>query len=138
MRNITVSVDDATYRHARIRAAELDTSVSALVREYLRRLTGGRLTAHPTGNGQELHEQYVRRLDDLFTDWDARGIGLRGYDRQTRDEVHDRERARLEMRMAVAEQQREFLETELADLKTGTEESQMEGKAGIAEGKPQV
>ena len=35
MRNITVSVDDATYRRARIRAAELDTSVSALVREYL-------------------------------------------------------------------------------------------------------
>ena len=39
MKNITVSVDDATYRHARIRAAELDTSVSALVRDYLRTLT---------------------------------------------------------------------------------------------------
>ena len=31
MRNITVSVDDDTYRRSRIRAAELDTSVSALV-----------------------------------------------------------------------------------------------------------
>ncbi len=39
MRNITVSVDDATYRRARIRAAELDTSVSALVREHLSALT---------------------------------------------------------------------------------------------------
>ncbi|MYI88821.1 MAG: hypothetical protein F4082_00700 [Gammaproteobacteria bacterium] len=38
MRNITVTVDDRTHRAARIRAAELDTSVSALVRDYLRTL----------------------------------------------------------------------------------------------------
>lgn len=35
MKNITVSVDDDTYRIARIRAAERDTSVSALVKRYL-------------------------------------------------------------------------------------------------------
>jgi hypothetical protein len=35
MKNITVSVDDDTYRRARIKAAERDTSVSALVRQYL-------------------------------------------------------------------------------------------------------
>jgi len=35
MRNITVSVDDETYRRARIKAAERDTSVSAMVREFL-------------------------------------------------------------------------------------------------------
>ena len=35
MKNITVSIDEGTYRRARIRAAELDTSVSALVRDYL-------------------------------------------------------------------------------------------------------
>ena len=40
MKNITVSVDDDTHRLARICAAELDTSVSALVREYLRALAG--------------------------------------------------------------------------------------------------
>ena len=33
MKNITVSVDEETHRLARIRAAELDTSVSALVRK---------------------------------------------------------------------------------------------------------
>lgn len=38
MKNITVSVDEKTHRMARIRAAELDTSVSALVRDYLRAL----------------------------------------------------------------------------------------------------
>ena len=40
MRNITVSVDDDTYRRSRNRAAELDTSVSALVRTHLRSLAG--------------------------------------------------------------------------------------------------
>ena len=35
MKNITLSVDDETYRLARIRAAEAGTSVSALVRAYL-------------------------------------------------------------------------------------------------------
>jgi hypothetical protein len=118
MRNITVSVDDATYRRARIRAAELDTSVSALVREFL-----GRLTGHAMGQAQEPHEQYVQGLDELFTDWDAHGIGLRGFDRLTREEVHDRERARMEMRRWVAEQQREALATELADLKTSDAEA---------------
>ena len=35
MKNITVTVDDETYRKARVRAAELDTSVSAVVRSFL-------------------------------------------------------------------------------------------------------
>lgn len=37
--NITVSVPDKVYRAARIRAAELGSSVSALVAEYLRSLS---------------------------------------------------------------------------------------------------
>ena len=35
MKNITVTIDDETHRRARVRAAELGTSVSALVKEYL-------------------------------------------------------------------------------------------------------
>ena len=42
MRNIPVSVHDDTYRRSRIRAAELDTSVSALVRGFLEGLVGFR------------------------------------------------------------------------------------------------
>jgi len=38
MKNITVSVDDETYRRARVRAAERDTSVSALVKQFLSNL----------------------------------------------------------------------------------------------------
>ena len=35
MKNITVSVPDAVYRQARVKAAEMDTSVSAEVRRFL-------------------------------------------------------------------------------------------------------
>ena len=38
VKNITVSVDEETHRLARLRAAELGTSVSALVRGYLKTL----------------------------------------------------------------------------------------------------
>jgi plasmid stability protein len=43
VKNITVSVPDDVYRRARIKAAERDTSVSALVREFLMTL-GEQLT----------------------------------------------------------------------------------------------
>ena len=45
MKNITVAVDDEVYRAARVVAAKRDTSVSALVREYLVSL------AKPAGRG---------------------------------------------------------------------------------------
>lgn len=38
MKNITVSLDDETYRRARMIAAQRDTSVSALVKQFLREL----------------------------------------------------------------------------------------------------
>jgi plasmid stability protein len=41
MKNITVSVDDETYRRARLKAAMEDTSVSALVRNFLAEIAKG-------------------------------------------------------------------------------------------------
>lgn len=41
MKNITVAVRDDVHRRARVRAAERDTSVSALVREFLEGLDEG-------------------------------------------------------------------------------------------------
>ena len=41
MKNITVSLDDELYRRSRIAAAESDTSVTALVREFLAGFTEG-------------------------------------------------------------------------------------------------
>jgi hypothetical protein len=42
MKNVTIALDDETHRKARIRAAELGTSLSALVKEYLNSLSEGR------------------------------------------------------------------------------------------------
>jgi plasmid stability protein len=41
MKNITVTVDEETYRRARVRAAEMDTSVSALVSGFLKNICAG-------------------------------------------------------------------------------------------------
>ena len=41
MKNITVSVDEETYRLSRVKAAEAGTSVSALVRGFLTELARG-------------------------------------------------------------------------------------------------
>ena len=38
MKNVTIALDDETHRTARIRAAEMGTSLSALVKDYLQRL----------------------------------------------------------------------------------------------------
>jgi hypothetical protein len=47
MKNVTIALDDETHRKARIRAAELGTSLSALVKDYLNRLAED--AAPPTG-----------------------------------------------------------------------------------------
>ena len=98
MRNITVSVDDATYRRARIRAAELDTSVSALVRDYLGSLVGpgGDRTASTEPGPEAAVELRRRTLDAVLADFAARGVGLRMADNLSREELYDRNAARAE------------------------------------------
>ncbi len=41
MKNVTIALDDEIHRQARIRAAELGTSLSAMVKDYLIELTSG-------------------------------------------------------------------------------------------------
>ena len=41
MKNVTIALDDETHRKARIHAAELGTSLSALVKDYLSSLAAG-------------------------------------------------------------------------------------------------
>jgi plasmid stability protein len=41
VKNVTIALDDETHRRARIRAAELGTSLSALVKHYLATLGDG-------------------------------------------------------------------------------------------------
>ena len=76
MKNITVSLPDDVYRRARIKAAERDTSVSALVREFLLRL------------GEE--ESDFERRRRLQTEVLASVKNFRAGDRVTREEAHER------------------------------------------------
>ena len=77
MKNITVSLDDDVYRQARIRAAERDTSVSALVREFLVRL------ASEESEANRLKREEARLRDSIRA--------FRAADRIGRDELHRRE-----------------------------------------------
>ena len=91
VKNITVSVDEETHRSARIRAAELGTSVSALVRNYLRSLSrDGASGAEDTRSGAATSGALRRTdLEDVVADFEARGVGLRMSDNLTRDELYD-------------------------------------------------
>jgi len=76
MKNITVAVPDDVYRNARIRAAERGTSVSALVAEYLRSLSGRQAEFSRLEAQQEQIQSQIGRF--------------RARDRLDRDQLHDR------------------------------------------------
>jgi uncharacterized protein YdaU (DUF1376 family) len=76
MKNITVTVDDETYRRARIKAAERDTSVSALVKHFLAELAGSESDAERL----KREERALRERIGSF----------RAADRLPREDVHGR------------------------------------------------
>ena len=76
MKNITVSVDDTTYRRARIKAAEQDTSVSALVKQFLVNLASDRSDAERLASEERALRERIRQF--------------RAADRLPRDELYDR------------------------------------------------
>ena len=97
MRNVTVSIDEETHRLARIRAAELETSVSALVRDFLSGLVGGQDQGWTGAPRRETAQERRRRLlSEMFADFDARGIGLRMEENLPREALYDRAAARAE------------------------------------------
>jgi plasmid stability protein len=77
VKNITVSLDDETYRRARIKAAEMDTSVSALVKQFLSDLAAG--------------ESEFERLKKMEQALRERITAFRASDRLPRD-AHERGR----------------------------------------------
>ena len=79
MKNITLSVDDETYRLARIKAAEREQSVSAMVRDLIRALA-----ARPV---DDLAEKNARLLAAF-----AASKNFSVSDRLTREEIYDRSR----------------------------------------------
>jgi Arc/MetJ-type ribon-helix-helix transcriptional regulator len=80
MKNITVSVPDEVLHRARIQAALLNTSVSALVRQALEQLAGEE-TEFERLRGRELQiREKLRCQDTAFS----------ASDRLSRDEAHQR------------------------------------------------
>ena len=71
-------MDDETYRRARIRAAELETSVSALVKRFLVDLAG-----------EESEFERLANLEERLREWI---VSFRAGDRVSRDELHERDR----------------------------------------------
>lgn len=61
MKNVTIALDDETHRKARIRAAELGTSLSALVKKYLAGLAED--GASPAGV-REMQAAYILPSDE--------------------------------------------------------------------------
>ena len=80
MKNVTVSLPDEVYRQARVRAAELDTSLSALVREFLLKLADG--------------ESDTERRKRLQTEVLASIRRFRAGDRVSRNRLYDRNAVR--------------------------------------------
>ncbi len=76
MKNITVSLDDETYRKARVRAAELDTSVSAIVRKLLTEFAEG-----------ELRFERLKKQEEAIL---AKIEKFTAEDRLPREALHDR------------------------------------------------
>jgi len=76
VRNITVSLDDETYRRARMAAAERDTSVSALVKCFLQQL-----------GSEETEIERLKREERVLRE---RISAFRASDRMSRDDVHRR------------------------------------------------
>jgi len=77
MANLTLTLDAELLKRARIRALERDTSVNALVRDYLEKLAG------PAGETDA-----IRGLIELAQDSQS-GSGPEGRT-WTRDELHER------------------------------------------------
>ena len=77
MKNVTVSLDDATYRAARVRAAEAGRSLSSLVRDFLRDL------------GSSASEEDARHAEELRIR--ERIEGFKAGDRLSREDIHERQ-----------------------------------------------
>lgn len=96
MKNVTVSVDDDTYRLSRVRAAEFDTSVSAMVRGFLERLVreGADDSGEHRAGGETEAERRERLLDEVFEEICATRSGFKATDKATdnvgREELYER------------------------------------------------
>jgi hypothetical protein len=67
MKNITLALDEETYRNARIAAARRDTSVSSLVKQYLQTLAATETPTERPANELETLLQEITSRHPNFT-----------------------------------------------------------------------
>ena len=91
MKTITVSVDEHTHCQARIKAAELGISLSALVRVLLNRLASEpQIKDTPEFESATLQERRRRLIDEAVAEITANGGGLRMSENLPREALYDR------------------------------------------------
>jgi antitoxin component of RelBE/YafQ-DinJ toxin-antitoxin module len=87
VKNITVSVDDETYRRSRIRAAEAGTSVSSVVNAFLTQFAQGTAAESEFDRLERLQQETVASIR-------ARAGGFRAAENASRDALHERDALR--------------------------------------------
>lgn len=84
MKEITVFVDDETYRLACVRASELESSVEGLVREFLLDLSDG------TTDLETPSERNMRKLREAIEENSRNNPNFRMSDNVSREGLYDR------------------------------------------------
>jgi len=82
MRNITLALDEETYRKARIAAARRDASVSSLVKQYLLTLAATEITI----------QKSAPELDTLLAEIANRHPGFSCRDNLSREALYEKRR----------------------------------------------
>lgn len=86
MKNVTVSLDDETYRNARRRAAEDGRSLSSVVREAIQQF----------GSQESERDRLARRRREIVTELDGLHPEFAADRFLTREELYDPDRIRAE------------------------------------------
>lgn len=87
MKTISVTVDDDTHRRLRIMAAEQGTSVSAMIRNHMKRLLD---PASHTTPAETKSEKHRRGLMEIAEEFKRKGIGISVAENQSREEMYQR------------------------------------------------
>ena len=90
MKTISVSVEDEIHRQARIKAAQMGTSMSAMLRDYLLKILeeGGDFPLQETEP-----QRRARKLDEVLERFKREGIGVDTSQILTREEIYNRNAA---------------------------------------------
>ena len=95
MKNITVSVDEETYRLCRIKAAEAGTSVSAIVREFLVDVNVGLTPEEATRRAIERQRERASQIrQEVYDSMEKRGSRFSAADSLPREELYNRDALR--------------------------------------------